>query len=342
MKQIYCCLNASALGKRGIATTAYCLHRVAVIGSAGGVGKALVMLLKANQRITDMSLMDIQNTDGVGADISHIDTFSGVKCFTGADKLEESLRCANMVVVSGGAARTGDAKRSALFDVNKDFIYNICMAKAKICPESFLVIITNPLNAMVPLAAETLKLANAYDPKKLFGVSKLDTVRSKTFIGDNLVYNPVKVQVSVIGGHSNTTIVPALSSANPIPKGDEEELKPLYERIRNAGTEVLKAKGGKETAQLSTAYASATFCDSLLQAMDGKSGVTDVAYVESKVVPDVRFFSSTFLLSKEGIKSFEALPDMNRYEKELLEKALPEIKKSIEQGVKYAQSKKKN
>lgn len=342
MKKISRCLKAGIVVKRGIATTASCLHRVAVIGSAGGVGKALVMLLKANHRITDMSLMDLQNTNGIAADISHIDTFSGVKPFTGADKLEDSLRCANMIVVSGGVASTGDAKRSALFDANKDFIYNLCMAKAKVCPEAFLVIVTNPINAMIPLAAETLKLANAYDAKKLFGISKLDTVRAKTFIGDNLVYDPAKVHVHVIGGHSATSIVPVFSSARPPPKGDMDELKPLYNRVRNAGGEVLKAKGGKETAQLSTAYATATFCDSLLQAMDGKPGVTDVAFVESKVVPDVTFFSSTFELNKDGIKRFEELPDMNNYEKELLQKALPELKQSIQQGIQYAQSKKKN
>ncbi|XP_023294028.2 malate dehydrogenase, mitochondrial-like [Lucilia cuprina] len=327
--------------KRFISSTSACFSRITVIGSAGGIGQALAMLIKADRLVSDLVLMDIKNTDGIAADVSHIDTFSGVKAFTGADKLEQSLECSNLVVVAAGVARTDKTTtRAALFDANKDLIYQITALKAKICPEAILAIITNPVNALVPLAAETLKQLNSYDPKKLFGVTKLDTMRARTFIGEHLLVDPAKVKVNVIGGHSSNTIIPLISTATPKVQGDCEELSVIYERIRCAGAAVVKAKGGKESAQLSMAYVAATFCNSLLKAMEGKSGVVDVAYVESKVMPEVKFFSSNVELSKEGIKGFEALPAMSNYEKELLKKALPELKDSIEQGIKYAQSKK--
>ncbi|XP_037812800.1 malate dehydrogenase, mitochondrial-like [Lucilia sericata] len=323
LKQLSKVLSRTA-NKRLISSTSTHFSRVTVIGSAGGIGQALAMLIKADRLVSDLVLMDIKNTDGIAADVSHIDTFSGVKAFTGPDKLEQSLECSNLVVVAAGM----------------DLIYQITSLKAKICPEAILAIITNPVNALVPLAAETLKQLNAYDPKKLFGVTKLDTMRARTFIGEYLLVDPGKVKVNVIGGHSSNTIIPLISTATPTVKGDCEELSVIYERIRCAGAAVVKAKGGKESAQLSMAYVAATFCNSLLKALEDKSGVVDVAYVESKVVPEVKFFSSNVELSKEGIKGFETLPTLSSYEKELLKKALPELKESIEQGIKYAQSKK--
>jgi malate dehydrogenase len=44
-----------------------------------------------------------------------------------------------------------------------------------------LTIISNPVNSTVPIAAEVLKAAGTYDPKKLFGVTTLDVVRARTF-----------------------------------------------------------------------------------------------------------------------------------------------------------------
>ncbi|XP_065361383.1 uncharacterized protein LOC135955035 [Calliphora vicina] len=339
LRQFYKTLSQTQ-NKRLFSTSNFRLHRVTVIGSAGGIGQALAMLIKADRLVTDLVLMDIKNTAGIAADVSHIDTFSGVKSFTGVENMEKSLECSNLVVVAAGVARSDKTTRAALFEANKELIYNVTALKAKVCPEAILAIITNPINALIPLAAETLKQLNAYDAKKLFGITKLDTMRARTFIGDHLIIDPAKVKVNVIGGHSSNTIVPLLSTVSPAVQGDQEELQVIYERIRNAGAAVVKAKGGKESAQLSMAYVASTFCNSLLKAMEGKSGVSDVAYVESQVLPDVKFFSSNVDLGKDGIKEFHKLPTMSDYEKELLTKAIPELKESIEQGIQYAKSKK--
>lgn len=117
-------------------------------------------------------------------------------------------------------------------------------------------------------------------------------------------------------------------------------MQKIYDRIRNADAAVLKANEGKQSAQLSIAYVASTFCNSLLQALDGKSGVSDVAYVESNVLADLKFFSSNVNLKKQGIEDFQSLPEMSQYEKGLLQQSIPDIKQSIEHGIKYAQGKK--
>ena len=49
-------------------------------------------------------------------------------------------------------------------------------------PQAIINIISNPVNSTVPIAAETLKAAGVYDPKKVIGVTTLDVVRANTFV----------------------------------------------------------------------------------------------------------------------------------------------------------------
>ncbi len=77
--------------------------------------------------------------------------------------------------------------------------------------QAVLNIITNPVNSTVPIAAETLKAAGVYDPKKVLGVSTLDVVRANCFVAEAKGLNVKDVDVPVIGGHAGITILPLLS-----------------------------------------------------------------------------------------------------------------------------------
>lgn len=72
-------------------------------------------------------------------------------------------------------------------------------------------IITNPVNSTIPIAAEVLKKAGCYDPRKLIGVSTLDVVRSNTFVAEAKGLDVKDVDVPVVGGHAGATILPLLS-----------------------------------------------------------------------------------------------------------------------------------
>lgn len=62
--------------------------KVQVSGAAGGIGQPLSLLLKQSPLITELNLYDVVNTAGVAADLSHIETKSPVKGFTGPNELE--------------------------------------------------------------------------------------------------------------------------------------------------------------------------------------------------------------------------------------------------------------
>ena len=62
-----------------------------------------------------------------------------------------------------------------------------CAPRGSDASQAIINIISNPVNSTVPIAAETLKAAGVYDPKKLLGVTTLDVVRANTFVAGALL-----------------------------------------------------------------------------------------------------------------------------------------------------------
>ena len=135
----------------------------------------------------------------------------------------------------------------------------------------------------------------------------------------------------MIGGHAGITILPILSQVGDF---SPEVRDKLTERIQNAGTEVVEAKAGAGSATLSMAYAGARFVNSLLKAMQGED-VVECAFVESSVT-EAAYFSTPLKLGKNGLESNLGLPAMNDFEKDLLQKLLPELNGSIKKGIEFA------
>lgn len=225
--------------------------------------------------------------------------------------------------------------RDDLFNTNASIVRDLAAACAKACPNALIGIISNPVNSTVPIACEVLKKSGKFDPKRVFGVTTLDIVRSNAFIGEALNVDPQKVNVPVIGGHSGVTIIPVLSQSNPAAKFDAAKIKALTERIQEAGTEVVKAKAGTGSATLSMAYAGARFANSLLRGLSGESNVIECAYIQSDVT-EATYFSTPIVLGKNGLEKNLGLPKLNDYEKQLLEAAIPELKKNIKKGEDFA------
>ena len=102
-----------------------------------------------------------------------------------------------------------------------------------VCPKALILIVSSPLNALVPFAAEILRSHNAFDARRLFGVTTLDVIRAEAFLTEMLEVLPkpgVGMEVSVIGGHSAETIVPLFSQVDVASKLSSEQLDGLIDR----------------------------------------------------------------------------------------------------------------
>jgi malate dehydrogenase len=127
--------------------------------------------------------------------------------------------------------------RDDLFKINAGIVQGLIEGVVKYCPKAYLLIISNPVNSTVPIAAEVLKKAGVFDPKKLFGVTTLDVVRAETFVAEITgEKDPAKLNIPVIGGHSGETIVPLFSQAKPSVNIPSDKLDALVNRRSTRGS----------------------------------------------------------------------------------------------------------
>lgn len=310
--------------------------KVAVCGASGGIGQPLSLLLKNNAYVSHLSLYDVVNTPGVGADLSHIDSDAKISAHNGPENLKEALCGCEVVIIPAGVPRKPGMTRDDLFNTNASIVRDLIKACAESCPQALIGIISNPVNSTVPIAAEVLKKAGVYDPKKLFGITTLDVVRANAFIAEAKNLKATEVNVPVIGGHAGITIIPLISQTTPGVSFPQDQLEKLTARIQDAGTEVVKAKAGAGSATLSMAYAAARFATSLFKGMKGEPNVVECAYVESDVT-DASFFSTPLVLGKNGIEKNLGLCNLSSYEEKLVKDAVPELKKNIQKGIEFVQ-----
>merc|ERR1712008_264772 len=179
------------------------------------------------------------------------------------------------------------------------------------------------------------KKAGVYNPKKIFGVSTLDVVRSNVFIGALKGINPQEVNCPVVGGHAGVTIMPLISQCSPAVSFDADTLNALTVRIQDAGTEVVKAKDGAGSATLSMAYAAARFTDSLMKAKSGKE-VVECAYVASSVT-EASYFATPIKLGPNGVEANLGLGTLSAFEEEMLKAGLPDLIKQIQKGIEFVE-----
>ncbi|KAG0203715.1 hypothetical protein BGX33_008939 [Mortierella sp. NVP41] len=305
--------------------------KVVVCGAAGGIGQPLSLLLKQSDLITDLALFDVVNAPGVAADLSHINTKSRVTGH-GKEDMDAALKGAHTVVIPAGVPRKPGMTRDDLFKINAGIVRDLAEGVAKNCPGAFVLVISNPVNSTVPIVCEVLKKHGVFNPKKVFGISTLDVVRSSRFVSEvDPAVDPKATRVTVVGGHSGVTIVPLLSQTH---------------RIQYGGDEVVKAKDGAGSATLSMAYAGARFALALLEStVAGKTGLVESSYVnldadaEStatfKAKTGLDYFAQDIEFGKDGIKNIVPLPQVSAYEQTLLDAAYPELKTNITKGTTF-------
>lgn len=324
--------------------------KAVVCGAAGGIGQPLSLLLRLSPYVDDLNLYDVVNSPGVAADLSHICAKGAVKGFLPKDDgLQKALTGADIVVIPAGIPRKPGMTRDDLFKINAGIVKGIVEGIGKWAPKAFILVISNPVNSTVPIAAETLKGLGVFDPKKLFGVTTLDSVRARTFLGDASGTDPKNVKIPVVGGHSGETIVPLLSLASPSPKLDPSVRDALIHRVQFGGDEVVKAKEGTGSATLSMAYAGYEFAEAVLKGASGES-VTAATFVhldgieggsEVRRAVGVDYFAAPVVLGPGGAQSVSnLLPKTTDYEQSLLKVAIAGLEKNIHKGVSFVNASK--
>ncbi|ODM20471.1 Malate dehydrogenase, cytoplasmic [Aspergillus cristatus] len=321
--------------------------KAAVLGASGGIGQPLSLLLKACPLVDELALYDVVNTPGVTADLSHISSVAKISGYLPKDDgLKHALTGTDVVIIPAGIPRKPGMTRDDLFKVNASIVRDLVKGIAEFSPKAFVLIISNPVNSTVPIAAEVLKAAGVFDPKRLFGVTTLDVVRAETFVQEySGQKDPSKAQIPVVGGHSGETIVPLFSKASPSLNIPADKYDALVNRVQFGGDEVVKAKDGAGSATLSMAFAGYRFAEAVIKALRGETGIVEPTFVylpgiaggdEIAKATGVEFFSTLVTLGANGAeKVTNVLAGVTDQEKKLLEACTKGLKGNIEKGIDF-------
>ncbi|KAI0603406.1 malate dehydrogenase [Biscogniauxia sp. FL1348] len=322
--------------------------KAVVAGASGGIGQPLSLLLKLSPLVDELALYDVVNTPGVATDLSHISSTAKV---TGYLPKEEggkaAFKDADIIVIPAGIPRKPGMTRDDLFNINAGIVKGLIEIAAEVAPKAFILVISNPVNSTVPIAAEVLKAKGVFNPQRLFGVTTLDIVRAETFVAEiGGKKTGSELTVPVVGGHSGETIVPLFSQISPSVSIPDDKYDALVNRVQFGGDEVVKAKDGAGSATLSMAFAGFRFAEKVLKALKGEKGLVEPSFVYLPGIPGgdavakatgLDFFSVPIELGPNGAeKATNPLAGITDKEKTLVEAAVKGLKTNIEKGITFA------
>ncbi|KAI1405792.1 malate dehydrogenase [Hypoxylon fuscum] len=321
--------------------------KAVVAGASGGIGQPLSLLLKLSPLIDELALYDVVNTPGVATDLSHISSTAKVTGYLPKDDGgKAAFKDADIIVIPAGIPRKPGMTRDDLFNINAGIVKSLIEIAADVAPNAYILVISNPVNSTVPIAAEVLKAKGVFNPQKLFGVTTLDIVRAETFVAEIAGKKTgSELTVPVIGGHSGATIVPLFSKVSGVTIPDDK-YDALVNRVQFGGDEVVKAKDGAGSATLSMAFAGFRFAEKVLKAAKGEKGLVEPSFVYLPGVPGgeeiakatgLDFFSVPVELGPAGVeKVTNPLAGITDKEKSLVDVAIKDLKGNIEKGVTFA------
>jgi malate dehydrogenase len=214
--------------------------KIALVG-AGQIGGTMA-LVAAQKELGDVILIDIAEglPQGKALDIqegrSVISTSTNLSGSNNFDDLANS----DVVIVTAGVPRKPGMSRDDLLDINFGIIEKVGTAIKNTAPNAFVIVVTNPLDAMV----YAMQKVTGFNPSKVIGMAGvLDSSRLACFIADALAVSAKDVKALVLGGHGDTMVgIYSAASVGGIPLSNlmsEEEFDKHAARTAQAGGEIV-------------------------------------------------------------------------------------------------------
>jgi len=220
--------------------------KLALVG-AGQIGGTMA-LLATQKELGDIVLLDIPvavgTAKGKALDIQELRPIGGFDVeITGTSDYAD-LAGSDVVIVTAGVPRKPGMSRDDLLDINLSIIENVAQNLKVQCPDAFVIVITNPLDAMV----YRMQQVTGFPAHRVCGMAGvLDSARLRYFLADAIGIASSNVQAMVLGGHGDS-MVPLISSANAggVPVTtllDGATIEAVVNRTRLAGGEIVKLLG---------------------------------------------------------------------------------------------------
>lgn len=220
--------------------------KITVVG-AGFTGATTAFLL-GQKELGDVVLLDIPQlenpTKGKALDMLEASPVQGFDSAIVGTANYEDTRDSDVVIITAGIARKPGMSRDDLVNTNAGIVRSVCEQVKTYSPNSYVIILSNPVDAMTYVAYQTL----GFPKNRVIGQSGvLDTARYNTFIAQELNVSVEDVRGVVLGGHGDD-MVPLVrySSVGGIPIEKliaKERIDAIVQRTRTGGGEIVNLLG---------------------------------------------------------------------------------------------------
>ncbi|GCE26987.1 malate dehydrogenase [Dictyobacter alpinus] len=218
--------------------------KITVVG-AGFVGSTLVQRI-AERDYADVVMFDIvpNMPQGKALDMLQAGPVLGYDTLiTGTNDYADTAD-SDIVVITSGFPRKPGMSRDDLLKKNQEIVGQVTEQVVKYSPNTILIVVTNPLDAMAQVA---LKVSGFPRERVLGMAGVLDTSRFRTFIAQELNVSVKDVQAYVLGGHGDTMVpLSRLCTVAGVPITEllpAERIEQIVQRTRDGGAEIVKLLG---------------------------------------------------------------------------------------------------
>jgi len=301
------------------------IMKVTVVG-AGAVGASCAEYIAIKNFASEVVLLDIKEgfAEGKAMDLMQTASLNGFDTkITGVTNNYSKTAGSHIAVITSGIPRKPGMTREELIGINAGIVKSVAESLVKESPDVILIVVSNPMDTMTYLAHQATGL-----PKhRIIGMGgALDSARFKYRLAEALEAPISDVDGMVIGGHSDTGMVPLtrLATRNSVPASEflsEERLNQVLEDTKVGGATLTKLLG------TSAWYAPGAAVSGLVQAiacdqkkmfpcsvlLDGEYGLSDLCIG----VPVV--------LGAKGIEKIVEI-DLTDAEKEHMQKSAEGVK----------------
>lgn len=310
--------------------------KIALVG-AGNIGGTLALLL-GMQELGEVVLIDVSEgiPQGKSLDISQSLSLSSADTPLSGSNDYKALKDSDVIIVTAGIPRKPGMSRDDLLSINAKVIKEVGSQIKTHAPNAFVIVVTNPLDAMVWV----MKEATGFSPYKVVGMGGiLDSARMRTFLADALNVSVEDVTTFVLGGHGDSMVpLPRYTTVGGIPLPDlvkmnlitDQHIQEIVERTRNGGGEIVNLlKTG--SAFYAPAFSAITMAESYLK--DKKRLLPCAAWCQGEYGFHDIYVGVPVIIGKSGIERILELP-LTQTEKELLNKSANSVKKLIDEVIK--------
>ncbi|MEK3786114.1 MULTISPECIES: malate dehydrogenase [Paenibacillus] len=303
--------------------------KITVVG-AGFTGATTALML-AQKELGDVVLLDIPQlenpTKGKALDMLEASPVQGFDSNIIGTSNYEDAADSDIVIITAGVARKPGMSRDDLVNTNAGIVKAVCENVKKYCPNSIVILLSNPVDAMTYAAFKTL----GFPKNRVIGQSGvLDTARYCTFIAQELNVSVEDVRGFVLGGHGDD-MVPLVrySSVGGIPIDTlipAERIDAIVQRARVGGGEIVNLLGNG-SAYYAPAASLVQMAEAILK--DKKRILPVIAYLEGEYGYQDLFMGVPVILGGDGIENIFEL-ELTADEKAALDRSAESVRGVIE------------